>query len=110
MKRVLIMVVAFAGFSAFAVEANAGEPKSSNVSKSVLASLGLGGMRAMSNDEGMQVRGKSVVFGTPGSGFFITRANPNSAKVNGVISVIHAKSIGSTAILGHPTAGFKIVP
>ena len=79
-----------------------------------LAQMGLTPLRVMSDAEGRQVRGRAVIHGVPGKGFFVTDVNQNAldhSKLGEGMPgrVLHKYGTsGSTVIVFHPKHGVKM--
>jgi hypothetical protein len=109
MKKLLVVCIAIGFVVGLAGSAGAAEPTSA-VSNSTLTSMGLGGMQAMSDQEGMAVRGKGVIaFGLsfasrPGSVDFHTLSLrfPNFGGLGtfAIVSTNHLAIAGGFAIGG----------
>lgn len=98
MKKLLIVCIALGLMVAFASSASAVEPQ--KVSGSTLASMGLGGMKPMSDQDGMKVRGKFTPFTLS---WGISWANlPTSSSAQSFLNLFHSFGGGGTfAIATH---------
>ena len=80
------------------------------ISSATLAQLGLGDLQPLSERQGMEVRGRSVIEGNAGRGIFTTA--PNVLKpLLGVVNHTGLKGGGRiTTIVQHPQHGTVILP
>ncbi len=113
MSNIVRMSFTLVSLSVLTVSAAAAEravPQRGEVPTALLADLGLGDLHPLTDQQGHQIRGGTIVTGSPALGEFVTM-DRGAPKVLNAGTVIHVLGDNhSTTILAHPQFGDFTVP